>query len=50
MTKLFEGIHVQESSANLMTFIILDLLDYAQIKSFKFRKNIEQFNIRDAIE
>jgi len=33
-----------------MTFLIQDLLDFAQIKAGKFRKNIEYFNIRDAIE
>ena len=33
-----------------MTFIVQDLLDYAQIKAGKFRKNIEQFDIHDAIE
>jgi len=28
----------------------LGLLDFAQIKAGKFRKNISEFNIRDAIE
>ena len=41
---------VQESSANLMKFLVQDLLDFAQIKSGKFRKNISKFNIREAIE
>ena len=41
---------VQESSANLMSFLIQDLLDFAQIKAGKFRKNIENFNIIDAVE
>jgi len=41
---------VQESSTHLMSFIIQDLLDYAQIKAGKLRKNIEHFNIREAIE
>ena len=31
---------VQEASANLMSFMVQDLLDYAQIKAGKFRKNI----------
>ena len=30
--------------------MIHDLLDYAQIKAGKFRKNISTFNIRDVIE
>ena len=33
-----------------MEFLIQDLLDYAQIKAGKFRKNIKKFNLRDAIE
>lgn len=32
-----------------MSFMINDLLDYAQIKAGKFRKNIKLFNIRDAV-
>ena len=47
---LNEGIKIQESSANIMNFLIQDLLDYAQINAGKFRKNIEKFNIMDAIE
>ena len=41
---------VQQSSASLMNFLVQDLLDFAQIKAGKFRKNIKEFNIRDAIE
>ena len=33
-----------------MNFIIQDLLDFAQIKGDKFRKNNLVFNIKDAIE
>jgi len=33
----------------MMNFMVMDLLDYAQIKSGKFRKHIHLFNIRDAI-
>ena len=47
---LKEGKKVQESSANLMIFIVADLLDYAQIKAGKFRKQIKPFNIREAVE
>ena len=48
--KLNEGLDVQESSASLMKFLVQDLLDYAQIKAGKFRKNIVMFNIREAVE
>jgi len=48
--KLVDGLNVQESSSNLMIFIIQDLLDYAQLKAGKFRKNLSQFDVRDAVE
>ena len=33
-----------------MSFIVQDLLDFAQIKAGKFRKNIDSFNIIDSVE
>ena len=33
-----------------MGFIVQDLLDYAQIKSDNFRKNISSFNIIECVE
>ena len=33
----------------MMTFMVNDFLDYAQLKSGKFRKNIKLFNIREAL-
>jgi len=33
----------------MMTFMVNDLLDYAHLKSGKFRKNITLFNIREAL-
>ena len=33
-----------------MSFMVQDLLDYAQIKANKFRKVLKTFNIRDSIE
>ena len=47
---LKEGMKVQDSSANLMKFIVQDFLDYAQIKAGKFRVNTDQFDIREAVE
>ena len=49
IVELNEGLDVQESSSNLMSSIIQDLLDYSYIKAGKFRKNISTFNIRDAV-
>lgn len=48
--KLKEGKKIQDASSSLMEFLIQDLLDYAQIKAGKFRKNVQSFNIRNAIE
>ena len=50
MEDLENGMVVQESSANVMSFLVQDLLDYAQIKAGKFRKNISNFDIRKSIE
>lgn len=33
-----------------MSFLIQDLLDYAQIKAGKFRKNIKRFNVRESVQ
>ena len=33
-----------------MIYLVQDLLDFAQINSGKFRKNITSFDIREAIE
>ena len=44
------GLNIQDSSSEIMTSMIQDLLDYAQIKAGKFRKNIKIFNIRKSIE
>jgi len=34
----------------MMLFMVQDLLDMAQIKSDKFRKNINNFNIMNAVD
>lgn len=41
---------VQQSSSDMMMFMVQDLLDYAQIKARKFRKQILRFDIRKSIE
>ena len=50
MSELKSGWKIQHSSANVLAFIVQDLLDYAQIKSGKFRKNINEFNLISAVE
>ena len=49
LKELDYGKQIQEASANLLGFIIQDMLDYAQIKANKFRMNIEKFDLIDAI-
>ena len=39
------GQKIQQSSSNVLAFIVQDLLDFAQIKTGKFRKNIGEFDI-----
>ena len=50
LSKLNESIDVHDSSTELMTFLVQDLLDFAQLKAGKFRKNISKFNIRDTVK
>ena len=50
MAQLKSGWKIQHSSTNVLAFIVQDLLDYAQIKQGKFRKNIVEFNIIEAVE
>ena len=47
----FEGSISFESKPDvLMKFLVQDLLDFAQIRSGNFRKNISTFNIREITE
>ena len=50
LVKLEHGRQVQESSTQLMSLIVQDLLDYAQINANKFRKNISLFSIKEIVE
>lgn len=49
MNKLSDGLKVQESSSFCLQFMVQDMLDFAQIKQGKFRTNVEQFSIIDAV-
>jgi signal transduction histidine kinase len=40
---------IQDSSANMMSFLVDDLLDFAQLNAGKFRKVIKLFNLKEAI-
>ena len=48
--KLQEGLAVQDSSSTLMTFLVQDLLDYAHIKSNKFKPNIKPLNVVEMVD
>ena len=50
LDQLNEGLSIQEASTEMMTFLVQDLLDFAQIKANKFRKNISKFDIESSIE
>ena len=41
---------IQDSSSNIMSFLVDDLLDYAQLNAGKFRKVEKFFNVQDAIQ
>ena len=49
MESLEEGLAIQDASAKLMSFLVQDFLDYAQIKSGKFRRNIKEFNAAESV-
>jgi hypothetical protein len=40
---------IQDSSTNMMGFLVDDLLDFAQINAGKFRKVVTSFDVKDAI-
>ncbi len=45
----FDCTNIQESSTKLLQFLVNDILDFAQIKAGKFRKNVAKFNVKQAI-
>jgi len=40
---------IQDSSSNMMSFLVDDLLDFAQLNAGKFRKVVKEFDLREAI-
>ena len=50
LDKLNTSLDIQQSSSQLIKFLVQDLLDYAQIKSSGFRKNYREFNIVESIQ
>ena len=41
---------IQDSSSKIMNFVVDDLLDFAQLNNEKFRKDLKEFDIHEAIE
>ena len=48
--QLNDGKKVQQNAAQMMSFMVQDLLDYSQIKAGKFRQNYSVFDIKDTID
>lgn len=44
-----ESIKVQSSSTKMLNFLVNDMLDFAQMRSGKFRKNNNNFDLKEAI-
>ena len=45
-----QSLMIQDSSQKLLSFIVHDMLDFAQINQGNFRKNVHEFNLKDAID
>lgn len=45
-----ESIKIQMSSSKILNFLVNDILDFAQMRSGKFRKDISNFNIKEAVQ
>ena len=50
LARLNDSLKIQDSSAHMMAFLVQDFLDYAQIKSGKFRINLKAFNILESVK
>jgi len=45
-----ESVTIQMSSERILNFLVNDILDFAQLRAGKFRKNKENFLIEQAVE
>jgi signal transduction histidine kinase len=50
MDELDSGLHMQDTSSKVMIFLANDLLDFAQMRNGKFRKNVELLNLEKLIQ
>jgi len=49
LKKQRESLSIKTSSERILSFLVNDILDFAQLKAGKFRKNIQTFSIDKAI-
>lgn len=49
-TQIKEALKIQHDSSQLLIFMVKNMLDYAQIKAGKFRKDITVFDIRTCVD
>jgi len=45
-----ETVDIQMSSSNILNFLVNDILDFAQVKDGKFRKNLQVFDLKESVE
>ena len=45
-----QSIRIQSSSTKILNFLVNDMLDFAQLRNGKLRKDISQFDISEAIQ
>ena len=50
MFEYTETVDIQMSSSNILNFLVNDILDFAQVKDGKFRKNLEIFDLKESVE
>lgn len=48
--KYNRSVQILMSSEKILSFLVNDILDYAQISSGRFRKLYSRFNIKDCVE
>ena len=50
ISKLGESNNINNSSTDIMVYIIQNMQDYAHIKMDKFKKSLKEFDIKKAVE
>ena len=50
MFEYTETVDIQMSSSNILNFLVNDILDFAQVKDGKFRKNLQVFDLKESVE